>query len=86
MAVSNYNELNAHRGHKVQVYGYYTESVSIECADCYEILVSFENEEEEQDSDACEPADLPCVNGFSCKKHEKNIDELVEYIKEITNG
>jgi hypothetical protein len=44
MSVQNYEELNKHRGHKVQVYGYYTESVSIECDECFEVLVSFDND------------------------------------------
>jgi len=30
--------------------------------------------------DGCEPADLPCVNGFSCQKHEKTIEELLPFI------
>lgn len=45
MSVMNYEELNKHRGHKVTVYGYYDESVSIECEECFQILLSFDNEE-----------------------------------------
>ena len=47
MSALNYQELNKHRGHKVQVYGYYDENVSVECMDCYEVLFGYDNEEVE---------------------------------------
>lgn len=44
MAVQNYNELYAHAGHAVQVYTYYDENVAIECTECFEVLLDFDND------------------------------------------
>ena len=49
MSVQTYDELNTHRGHKVVVVGYYRENVAIECEDCFEVLLDFNNEKEEED-------------------------------------
>jgi len=46
MTVQNYDDLNKHRGHNVSVQGYYTENVAIECTDCFEVLLDFDNEKE----------------------------------------
>ena len=39
----------------------------------------------EQDEDACEPSDSPCVNGWSCQKHRMTIEQLIDFLAEI-NG
>ena len=44
MAVMNYDELISHREHTIQIHTYYDENVAIECVDCYEILIDFDNE------------------------------------------
>lgn len=35
----------------------------------------------EDNPDICEPADLPCVNGFSCEKHQMSIEDAMRFIK-----
>jgi hypothetical protein len=51
MAIQNYNDLYAHYGHEIHV-NRYTDTlgdvinVSIECEDCYEVLIDFDNEGE----------------------------------------
>ena len=44
MSVQNYADLVAHEGHTLAVYRYYTENVAIECADCHEVLLDYDNE------------------------------------------
>ena len=34
----------------------------------------------EQDEDACEPSDSPCVNGWSCQKHKMTIEQMTDFI------
>jgi len=47
--MSNFNELHKHYGHEVVVAQYTTKdgeaiAVSIECMDCYEVLVDYDKE------------------------------------------
>jgi len=44
MSAQNYADLVAHEGHALAVYRYYTENVAIECNDCHEVLLDFDNE------------------------------------------
>lgn len=52
MSASNYAELLAHKGHKLEVVTYGIENdlanVAIECLTCNEVLIDFEAEEEEE--------------------------------------
>jgi len=41
----NYTELIAHLGHKIELADYANENVAIECLDCSEVLVDYDNEE-----------------------------------------
>jgi Zn finger protein HypA/HybF involved in hydrogenase expression len=45
MAVQNYSDLIAHNGHKIVIVTLYNESVAIECEDCHEVLLNYDNEE-----------------------------------------
>ena len=47
MSVLNYQELAKHRGHKIEVIGYYDENVAVECEDCFEVLFDYDNKEGE---------------------------------------
>ena len=44
MSAQNYNDLIAHKGHSLSIYTYYTENVAIECEDCHEVLLDYDNE------------------------------------------
>ena len=44
MSAQNYADLVAHEGHDLAVYRYYSENVAIECNDCHEVLLDFDNE------------------------------------------
>lgn len=46
MAAQNYADLVAHEGHKISIHRYYTENVAVECEECFEVLLDFDNEEE----------------------------------------
>lgn len=52
MAVHDYKSLKAHLGHSVQVVTYgvfglpYSANAAIECTDCNEVLVDFDNDED----------------------------------------
>lgn len=47
---SDYDNIRAHLGHKVVVAMYGDEqNISIECEDCCEVLVSYDNDEEEDE-------------------------------------
>jgi hypothetical protein len=45
MSVQNYTELLAHKGHDIKIHTYYDENVAIECNDCFEVLLDFDNDE-----------------------------------------
>jgi len=50
MAVSNYKELSAHWGHDIHVVIYAIDAnAAIECLDCNEVLLDFDNEEEKEE-------------------------------------
>ncbi len=50
MAVNSFKELRSHVGHQVEVVVYGIDAnVAIECFDCNEVLVDFDNEEEEEE-------------------------------------
>jgi hypothetical protein len=51
MSVQNYSELLAHNGHNIEVHIYYDKNVAIECNDCFEVLLDFDNEIEELDKE-----------------------------------
>ncbi len=44
MSVLNYEELKAHRGHKIVVVTYGEQNAAIECEDCNEVLLDFDKE------------------------------------------
>ena len=44
MSVNNYEDLLKHKGHKIEVVTYGNENVAIECEDCNEVLLDFDNE------------------------------------------
>ena len=44
MSVQNYTELLAHKGHDITISTYAEENVAIECNDCFEVLLDFDNE------------------------------------------
>ena len=44
MAAQNYQDLIEHQGHKVSIYTYQNENVAVECEDCFQVLVDFDNE------------------------------------------
>jgi len=47
MSVNNFEDLKCHEGHKIVCVTYGDEdSISIECEDCCEIIISYENESE----------------------------------------
>lgn len=57
MSVTNYDELIKHKGHKIEcvTYGYeddkgvyYPTNVALECVDCYEVLLDFDIEYEDE--------------------------------------
>lgn len=54
MSVSKFSELLQHKGHtvNVNVYGDYYDpvNVAIECENCYEVLLDFDREEEDNDA------------------------------------
>ena len=45
MAVQSYNDLIAHEGHRVLIVTYAGVNVAIECAECYEVLLDFDKEQ-----------------------------------------
>ena len=50
MSVQNFDDLNTHWGHDVEVTRYVDEdgnarNVAVECTECYEVLFDFEKEE-----------------------------------------
>lgn len=48
MAAQNYEELAQHQGHKVEVVIYGGEAnAAVECVECSEVLMDFDNDEEE---------------------------------------
>lgn len=51
MSASTFKELNAHYGHDIEVARYGNKegiwNVAIECLDCHEVLVDFDNDDEE---------------------------------------
>lgn len=56
MSVYNYKELREHLGHNVTVAMYGDDvNVSIECEDCNEVLVSYDNEEETTSPEESKP-------------------------------
>ena len=46
MAVHSYAELSAHKGHDTIVVSYGEANVAIECEECCEVLLDFDNEED----------------------------------------
>lgn len=63
MSVQNYTELLAHKGHDIKIHTYYDENVAIECNDCFEVLLDFDNEIEEVVC-ACEVCESPDRNNI----------------------
>ena len=52
MAVNSFKELRAHFGHDIQVAVYAIDAnAAIECLDCNEILLDFDNEKEEEEEE-----------------------------------
>lgn len=53
MGVSGFKDLLVHYGHHVEVVPYCgmggTANVAIECFDCNEVLIDFDNDEDEED-------------------------------------
>ena len=55
MSAQNYADLVAHEGHTLSIYRYYTENVAIECEECHEVLLDFDNQASELGTcDKCE--------------------------------
>ena len=48
MSVQNYSDLIAHKGHKLNISTYSDENVAIECEDCFEVLLDYEREGENE--------------------------------------
>lgn len=46
MSVQNYVDLLAHEGHKISIYRYYNLNIAIECEECHEVLLDYDNEGE----------------------------------------
>ena len=47
MSANNFKELKCHEGHKIVCVSYGDdESISVECEDCCEVIISFDNLEE----------------------------------------
>jgi len=46
MSVNSFEELNKHKGHKIEIvtYGNPPVNVAIECLDCFEVLLFFDRE------------------------------------------
>ncbi len=47
MSVANFKELKSHKGHKLEIVIYGDdENCALECIDCQEVLLDFNNEDE----------------------------------------
>lgn len=46
----DYQQLNAHLGHKIEVANYADENVALECVDCSEVLVDYTKKKEVQNA------------------------------------
>lgn len=46
MSASSYEDLRVHAGHRIEVVVYGDEdNVAVECIDCHEVILSFDNDE-----------------------------------------
>ena len=44
MSAQNFNDLAQHNGHNIEVVIYAEQNASVECVDCYEVLLDYEKE------------------------------------------
>jgi hypothetical protein len=48
MSAQNYSDLIAHQGHKLSISTYSGENVAIECEECFEVLLDYDREGENE--------------------------------------